>query len=689
MTAATAVSLSTPAPAAKWLSVDAAARLMRCSERRIRQLCKAGFAQSFARLEDGAWLISPLADARLRDHRTLKQRDLEQLADLQAGRTCPEHIDIGKRKLAILVRWRDWDQRGDVHQAFQGFTAALQGEHVLPAPGIGRLSVSTLYRWDADYRAGGIAALVPKWSRCGQSGQKIGPDAWQYFKNLVLSGNASSVAACCVLTVGEIERRHKDQAGWEWAGYDLIRKRALREIPEALRVLANKGERAFAAQHVPKMERDFESIAAGEEYVADERTLDLWCRVLESRGWRAIRPKVTATMDIRSRMMVGLVLSRYANSRTILGSLKLAVAEYGKPRILRTDWGNDYKKAAQHGEFDAGDGERVGNILTALGIEVRATAAPYTPFAKPIESAFRGMKDHLDRTFGGFWGGCPSERHEDRAKYIRENLERLPTLDDVDAALRAYLEVYHRTPHSARDLFGKSPVEAMLAFRSEPARKESDVALDLLFQEFTKPKLVRRDGIRHNNRWYGNGDMRLVPMQGQKVLLAVQPENQGRALVCDLKRIPLFAVECQSLAGRTREEVAEMHRARHRLTQPYREQVKAARTFFHATTPRELLANRRAGIEALYGKREPDAAKADDQPSLTVVRPELEEAIAAAGPAPSEAASITTARTGTDQHSISVADLIEEDDRCLSGAGFAPAPETEDQISLEDLLGEL
>lgn len=680
-----------------WLPIAVAAVKLGLSPGHLRRKCVESWSRAgLARQVDGAWQVHAAADARLRQPVDAARRDREQLAGLTAAGVRPQYLDLAELRRDLVVGYSAWvRERGaevnarQAHQRYVGHLAASRqvGPHTL----IARLSVATFYAWESIYADDGLRGLVPKagFRDRAESGG-IGAQALDYVCRLMDCGNRISLAAALTITRGEA-RQHGEDPAWLIGSYSSVRLAVAARRPRILRVAAERGEKAAIADCVPKLPRDFESVAAGDEYVGDERTLDVWCRVRTARGWKAVRPKLTAWQDLRSRMIVGAVLSATANTSTILGALKLAIAAHGKPRILRTDWGEDYKKTARHGvpKTRRGEGEpppdqpRVDGILTQLGIEVHRTLAPYMPWAKPIESFFRAMKDHFDRLYGGFWGGCPSERHEDRARWIKANLEKLPTLDELRTVLMEYLEqVYHRTPHSAPDLFGKTPLEAMAAFRVEPVRSESTAVLDLLFREFVGPFTVRRDGVRHNARWYGHGDARLVPLQRHKVLLAIQPEDQGRALVCRLDRTPLFEVECLALSGRTREETAELMRQKQRIIRPYRKQVKEARQWLLSTPPAALLANRAAGLPRGAGSAAEGAA-----PRLTVVRPHLEEAISTAGRAPSDAAS-KAVRSGTDDDDLTLDDLIDADQSSWRPPPPPDGDGDDDGITFDDLTGE-
>lgn len=638
---------------ADWIPLQMAAKRMGCNAENLARRCRNEFApSSLAEKRGPAWFISPAADPRLRDRIDAKQRDLQHEAELAAQAIDPKYIEQARAARDILIGFESFEapSRATAREALDAYLASLRASNVEDVP-----SITTFYDWSVKYNADGLRGLISRHAFRAKSESAAGIAALDYIEMLMNAGNSVTLNAAIQIARGEA-LKHPNDPAWHIAGYTTIRLAIKARRPKILRVLTDKGPRAAKAHCMPKMQRDFESIAAGDEYVGDERHLDLWCRVLMARGWKAIRPWITVWNDMRSRCVVGLIVGERANSSTINGALKRAILAYGKPRSLRTDHGRDYKKAARHGEITDADGEKFSGILHDLGIEVRRVA-PYTPWAKPIESFFKTMKEQMDSLFGGFWGGCPSERNEDRAAYIKKNLEKLPTLDDVSAALHAFIDVYHSTPHSAADLFGKTPLEAMAAFRDGPIRRETESTLNHLFKEFVGPKMVRRDGVRHHSRWYGNGDPRLVAMQGQRVLLAIQPDDQGRAEVCEVAtKRPLFTIECLSISGLSREEIAALHRERRKLLLPYAEAAKAGRTYLRNTTPKTLLDTRLRGIRAQRGDSVPD-----EGPSLTVVRPAMEEAIEKTGPAPSDDVSSKAVRTGTDRDEITVHDMIHGD----------------------------
>jgi len=668
MSLALAKSADAPRVPPPYLELYEVAERLGLSAGHLRRRCNTqwgpdGLAKQFGNV----WGVHPGADQRLRTDADIANRDREQIAALTQERVSPKQIDRAQAIRDIVVGLADFECDTPNPRSLRAFYIAhLTASGQLADAGIKTLSVTTFYRWERNYRANGIRGLARKSST--PTGESVnGKAAIQYIFNLIHCGNPITLATAITIATGEAVKHHKGDPAWKIGSYNSVRAEINRISPPIMTVLAAKGDNKAKAGCVPKGHRDFEAIPSNAEWDGDERTLDVWCRVLTSRGWKAVRPKITAWKDMRSRMIVGWVLDVYADSNTILASIKTGISRHGKPSLLRVDWGQDYKKAtgsphSKRWKVRSFDGARIGSVLDELGIEV-SPVMPYTPWSKPIESFFKTMKEHMDKLLASFWGGCPSERHADRHRYIREHLHKLPTIDDLRQVVATFVDVYHRTPHTSVDMFGKSPLEAMEAFRDGPAKMESDRVLDHYFQEFIGPKLVRRDGIKHNKYWYGHGDPRLVALQGRKVLLSVQPDDASRAMVCELDRSPKFRVECAPLRGFTQRDAADLAKEHARLLRPYKDQRTAARKFFNNTTPAELQANQLAGIEAKHGKCVPTEVT---PPTLTI-RPELEDALENAGPAPSEGVSIAV-RTGTDDDEITVDDMLAGDDRIYDPA---------------------
>lgn len=657
-----------PAP---WIPLGEAAIRLGYSAGHLRRLCAdewrgRGYAQQFATGSGpAAWGVHPSADPRLAGIESWRDRDLRQLASMRAAGIKPRYIEQAEQRRDLVVGFEEYEGPGRTTvERLNIYLAASV------ADGGPRCSQRTFYNWKTAYEQigddGGLHALVPAYG--GGDGdepgdgakQPIGESAWHYASQLLNAGNRIKAAAAHTLTLNYIRNnRLEEDPAWRMPALRTFQLICKQRRPKPLRVMCDKGPRAFDAQCIPKGQRDYESIAAGECYIGDERFLDVLVKIPDDRRtWRPHRGvKLTAWIDERSRMIVGWIIAPFASSITICGSLKMAIGGFGIPTYVRTDWGKDYVKVtgprrrlssriavqelppatapltlainagpapdaaaitlSQRGApcaKDAIDPVRVRTVLSAFNIQLTA-ATPYMPWAKSIESFFGTMKERFDKLLAGYIGGTPGERHEDRFAWAKKNPHLLPTIEEVAAMFAAWLEDYHNTPHSGHGMYGNTPREAMEKFRAGPIRTPAPDVLEFNFLSFTEPKLVRRDGVRHLKAWYGWGDPRLVALQGRKVILGIHPDDAGTAWVCDIAtHKPLFRVECERHRFSTQRDAERIARARSTLRAEYSAPAKAARGFLI-----EQFAPPSASAPAL-----PTAHR---QPRLTVVNPALSNAI--------------------------------------------------------------
>ncbi len=179
------------------------------------------------------------------------------------------------------------------------------------------------------------------------------------------------------------------------------------------RYLAANGSREWKNKMMLKGRRDATSLKVMEYVVGDEHTFDLWVQWTAPNGKvKAVRPKIVAWMDMKSRAIIGDVACIDANSQTLKESLvkMLYTTPGGVPHILHVDNGKDYTAQTMTGqsrkkrniefEFDA---ETVG-FYQSIGIEEVGRSLPYQPWDKPIERLFLTVVDvvaHPDEVLPG------------------------------------------------------------------------------------------------------------------------------------------------------------------------------------------------------------------------------------------------------------------------------------------------
>ena len=229
---------------------------------------------------------------------------------------------------------------------------------------------------------------------------------------------------------------------------------------ESARYLAANGVREWKNKKMLKGRRDATSLKVMEYVVGDEHTFDLWVQWVAPNGKvKAVRPKLVAWMDMRSRAIVGDVACVNANGDTLKESLVKMLYSHpgGVPHILHVDNGKDYTKKELTGQSRkkrnidfAFDAETVG-FYQSIGIEEVGRSLPYQPWDKPIERFFSTVCSKFSKWFESYTGTLTgSKTYAKRQKDVDGMLERgeLLTMEEFFEAWTKWKnEKYHTREH--------------------------------------------------------------------------------------------------------------------------------------------------------------------------------------------------------------------------------------------------
>lgn len=229
---------------------------------------------------------------------------------------------------------------------------------------------------------------------------------------------------------------------------------------ESARYLAANGVREWKNKKMLKGRRDATSLKVMEYVVGDEHTFDFWVQWVAPNGKvKAVRPKLVAWMDMRSRAIVGDVACVNANGDTLKESLVKMLYSHpgGVPHILHVDNGKDYTKKELTGQSRrkrnidfAFDAETVG-FYQSIGIEEVGRSLPYQPWDKPIERFFSTVCSKFSKWFESYTGTLTgSKTYAKRQKDIDGMLERgeLLTMEEFFEAWTEWKETkYHTREH--------------------------------------------------------------------------------------------------------------------------------------------------------------------------------------------------------------------------------------------------
>lgn len=183
--------------------------------------------------------------------------------------------------------------------------------------------------------------------------------------------------------------------------------------------LASRGEREYRNKVMTKGERNTKDLRVMEVVMGDEHTFDCWVAYTHPNGKvTAVKPKLAAWIDIRSRMVLGDVMCRDGNTEVLKESmLKMLYHDAGSvPRYIYIDNGQDYIAKGMTG-YDRNDRQRIGFDDTAqgfyksIGIEDFHRALPYFAWTKAqVERFFRTVCERFTRWFTSYTGTLTGSR---------------------------------------------------------------------------------------------------------------------------------------------------------------------------------------------------------------------------------------------------------------------------------------
>ena len=252
---------------------------------------------------------------------------------------------------------------------------------------------------------------------------------------------------------------------------------------ESARFLAANGTREWKNKRMMKGKRDATSLQVMEYVVGDEHTFDFWVQWTAPNGKiKAVRPKLVAWLDMRSRAIIGDVACVNANSQTLKESLVKMIYSNpgGVPHILHVDNGKDYTAKAmtgqnrKHRKIDldfAFDSETVG-FYQSIGIQEVGRSLPYQPWDKPIERFFSTVCSKFSKWFESYTGTLTgSKTYAKRQKDIDQMLERGGAADD-GGVFEVWTEwkntKYHTRKHRGLSDAGEKWVTPIEMFENGP-----------------------------------------------------------------------------------------------------------------------------------------------------------------------------------------------------------------------------
>lgn len=486
------------------------------------------------------------------------------------------------RRLQAVLSYRDAIEGTEAPAILAKREAAWLERFRREVPGFRVSLTSVKRRWVPAFEAHGRDGLVDANDGRARNGDtKIPDSARNVFLGWWLDENCRSAAFAIRET-----RRWAREEGVELPKSD----RPFYRLAERVKEFDKRAYRDGAdkpALIYPYLKRDYSSLKALALIESDHHQIDVGVRCDDEECRQVHFPWLTAWMDVRSRKVLSFELSiKDPNSLRILAAFRSAVELHGLPDAAYVDNGKDYRSSlGKHFWRDrAGrliqsdqDDAYFENRFFALGVRVQFAQA-YNAKAKLIERLFR--------TLIGEWQGFDSYRgalgkRTKRAVRLHSNPKTLPTIHDLEVALKAALVEYHARPHRGRGMNGQSPDQVFYGTRIPPRTPDRLGWAQLFWRKIERT--VDRGWINIDGLSYRIAAS-YSELFGARVPVLINPDDLSTILVLDQEG--RFVCEAhtqltpQDAAGRP---VTQEHLARHKA------QLKELRLRVRAGDPRATL----------------------------------------------------------------------------------------------------
>lgn len=372
------------------------------------------------------------------------------------------------------------------HIAYALAVAAKAGR---PAP-----SRSAICEWCAQYRQGGINALLPE-----HKGRVVDAAGWwgpalEYYNSPAKPDMAA------------VHRRLVEVDGFA-ISYDQVRG-YLTSVPAMLgrNSPARIGKNLYRLTEKAYVRRSTENALPGDVYVADGYRADVYLAHPVTGGiWR---PELTVAIDMRSRVCVGWRADEHEGTYAVQNMWAECFARWGHvPPMIYVDNGSGYKNALMSDELTG--------FYARAGVQQIIHAIPGNPHGKGwVERFFRQVKDDFLKLWhgGAYYCGTDMapEALQKLVRDVKAGRTALPSLAQFTEAFNDWLGRYAQRPHPEDKATTRAALWAQLApitpHASAVEMKRQAVVLT-----------VHRAAIKHGKRTYGHPD--LHAFNGQKLVL--------------------------------------------------------------------------------------------------------------------------------------------------------------------------
>jgi len=265
-------------------------------------------------------------------------------------------------------------------------------------------------------------------------------------------------------------------------------------------VYHREGWKALNEKCLMHIDRDYSKIEVGDIAVADGHKLNI--EILDTWTGKPRRMILVLFEDMKSSFPLGWCLSRTENVSAITFAYYRACLTLGKvPQVVYADNGRAFRKKVYNSLTDFRQSSFV-SIFERAGSKT-IFAWPYHAESKTIERLFGSMAE-FERLCPSYTGTSIETRparlkrneREHRRTHQKLTGGRVPTMQEVEAALRAWFEEFVQRPQKGR-LKGRSPLDVFNEGGGGAPGFTREELFDLQANLLpTDRRTVHRDGIR-------------------------------------------------------------------------------------------------------------------------------------------------------------------------------------------------
>lgn len=595
-----------------WISTQEVARLLQISidatRRRLNHFETReveGLGRGGKRLEIRLASLGPEAIDRWQDKISIPMATIGAMADAcAAAAAAPRTLPEDRERLTSAFESATNRVREHYQRCFRILSACegVEGRHSL---GLwvdswnkkhpdDTVAVPTIYRWRAAQREYGLLGLLEREDRTPRT--TVRDDWYEWFRGAYLDQGRLSAPMARLVALGKARLAGQEVADDQFPSHWAFMRRLESDLSPSAIEYARQGRKRWYDRHGVHIERDYSQVPAGQVWVGDTHTWDVFVRVGKDPVPQTCY--LTLFLDMKSYAAMGWHIHLSAPSaENSMRALKHGVENHGIPTDILVDNGREYKNrdfaGITHGHVINYDEQSTQSLMSVLGIRIRF-ATPKNARAKIIERNFKEIKDKFSRFWGTFKGGNVIEKPE----RLKATLKRgdIPLLEEFVAAANQFLsETFPAIPCHGSHHNGLSRGALLEAEMKTPLARATDETLSRLVSRTVTGKVKNRGFyIAALNAWWWAEWM--VSKKGETIELRYDPEDLRTAWCYEAKGPFLGTAQLREAINALVDDTDEISKAR---LANQMHQMRGEEKLLRSMFPQQTTAQSRSNLEAL------------------------------------------------------------------------------------------